>query len=41
MIDFYLLEKLVAVAKYGTLTKAAEKLNVTQPTLTRNMKKLE
>jgi len=31
MIDLYLLEELVAFAKYGTLAKTAESLAVTQP----------
>lgn len=41
MIDLYLLEELVAFAKYGTLAKTAESLAVTQPTITRGMQKLE
>lgn len=41
MIDIYLLEELVAFAKYGTLAKTAESLAVTQPTVTRGMQKLE
>lgn len=41
MIDLYLLEELVAFAKYGTLAKTAESLAVTQPTVTRGMQKLE
>lgn len=41
MIDLYLLEELVALQKYGTLARAAEKLAVTQPTVTRGMQKLE
>jgi DNA-binding transcriptional LysR family regulator len=41
MIENYLLEGLVAFAKCGTLAKAAEKLSVTQPALTRSMKKIE
>lgn len=41
MIDNYLLKALVAFAKSGTLTKAAAELAVTQPSLTRSMKKLE
>lgn len=41
MLDYYLLEELVAFAEYGTLAAAAEHLHVTQPTLTRGMKKLE
>lgn len=41
MIDLYLLEELVALQKCGTLAKAADKLAVTQPTVTRGMQKLE
>ena len=41
MIDNYLLEELVAFSKYQTLLKTAEQLNVTQPTVTRGMQKLE
>ena len=41
MIDVHLLEQLVAFAKEGTLSKAAEKLNITQPALSRSMKHLE
>lgn len=41
MIDNYLLEELVAFYEYKTLAAAAEHLNVTQPTLTRGMKKIE
>ena len=35
------LEQLSAFAEYGTLSKAAEKLNVSQPTITRTMQHLE
>lgn len=41
MIDLELLEKLVAFQKYGTLSATADHLMVTQPTITRSMKKLE
>ncbi len=41
MIEIYLLEQLVALAEHGTLSKAAEKLHISQPALTRSMKKLE
>lgn len=41
MIDNYLLEELVTFANEQTLAKTAEKLNVTQPTVTRGMQKLE
>ena len=35
------LEQLAAFAEYGTLSKAAEKLNISQPTITRTMQHLE
>ena len=41
MIEIYLLEQLVAFAKYKTLSATAEALHLTQPTLTRSMKKIE
>lgn len=41
MIENYLLEELVTFSKYGTLAATAEKLMVTQPTVTRGMQKLE
>lgn len=41
MIELFLLEQLVAFAKCGTLSKAAEELHITQPALSRSMKKLE
>lgn len=41
MIDNYLLEYLVAFAQTGTIAGAAEQLNVTQPTVSRGLKKLE
>lgn len=41
MIDNYLLEELVTFAKHKTLAKTAAELNVTQPTVTRGMQKLE
>jgi len=41
MIEIYLLEQLDAFATYGTLSEAADKLHMTQPTLTRSMQKLE
>lgn len=37
----YVLNELAAFSKYGTLTAVAEKLNVSQPALSRSMKKLE
>lgn len=41
MIDNYLLEELVTFAETKTLAKTAQKLMVTQPTVTRGMQKLE
>ena len=41
MIDNYLLEELVIFAETKTLAKTAQKLMVTQPTVTRGMQKLE
>lgn len=41
MIEIYLLEQLAAFAEYGTLSKAAEQLHISQPALSRSMKKLE
>ena len=41
MIEYYLLQQFVAFAESGTLLKASERANVSQPSLTRSMKKLE
>lgn len=41
MIDNYLLEELVTFSQCGTLSKTAEKLMITQPTITRGLQKLE
>lgn len=41
MLEIYLLEQLAAFAKHGTLSKAAEELHISQPALSRSMKKLE
>lgn len=41
MIESYLLEHLLAVSECGTLSDAAEKLNIAQPSVSRAMKKLE
>lgn len=41
MIDIYLLEQLLAFHDYGTLSAASEKLHLSQPALSRSMRKLE
>ena len=41
MVEIFLLEQLVVFAEFGTLTRAAEELRITQPALSRSMKKLE
>ena len=41
MLDVFLLEQLDAFARAGTLSRAAEELHITEPALSRNMKKLE
>lgn len=41
MVEIYLLEQFIEVYRSGTLTKAAENLNITQSALSRSMKKLE
>lgn len=41
MIEIYLLEHLQAFYEYGTLSAAAEHLNIAQPSLSRSMQKLE
>lgn len=41
MIELYELRQLEAFAEAGTLSEAAEKLHLSQPALSRNMKKLE
>ena len=41
MIELYLLEQLVGLSRYSTLSEAAEHLHITQPTLTRSIRKLE
>ena len=41
MIELFQLEQLAAFRKHGTLSKAAEVLHLSQPTLTRSMQKLE
>ena len=41
LIEIHLMEHLLAFAECGSLLKAAEKLHMSQPALTRSMKKLE
>ncbi len=41
MIEIYLLEQLCAFAEHKTLSKAAESLHISQPALSRSMKKIE
>ncbi|MDO4555644.1 MAG: LysR family transcriptional regulator [Lachnospiraceae bacterium] len=41
MLDLLELEQFVAFARYGTLSKAAEMLHISQPTITRTMQKVE
>ncbi len=41
MIETYLLEQLDAVARHGTLMAASEELHITQPSMSRAMRKLE
>ena len=41
MINIQHLEQLITVAKEGTLSRAAEVLLISQPSLTRNMRQLE
>ena len=41
MLNLLELEQLAAFAEEGTLSKAAEKLHISQPTITRTMQHLE
>lgn len=41
MVEVYLLEQLDAFARHGTLSAVAEELCITQPALSRSMKKIE
>ena len=41
MIELEQLKQLIAFATYGTLSKAAEKLYISQPALSRSIQKLE
>lgn len=41
MIELYQLEQLITIAQSGTISKAAEKLLISQPGLTRSIQRLE
>lgn len=41
MIELYLIEQLVSFSRWGTLSKTAEELHISQPALSQSMKKLE
>lgn len=41
MLDLYELEQFAAFGEYGTLSRAAEALHISQPTITRNMRHVE
>lgn len=41
MLEFNQLEQLICIAENGTISKAAEKLNLSQPALSRSMQRLE
>ena len=41
MIELYMLVQLVAIAKNGTISKAAEQLHISQPALSRTINKIE
>ena len=41
MLEIYQLEQLVTIAKEGTISKAAQKMMISQPGLTRSIQKLE
>lgn len=41
MLDLYELEQFAAFGEYGTLSRAAEELHISQPTLTRSMRHVE
>ena len=41
MFELNQLEQLVTIAKYGTLSEAAQKLYISQPALSRSMQKFE
>ena len=41
MIDTQQLEQLISIAEEGTLSKAAERLHLSQPAISRSMQRLE
>jgi len=41
MLDLYELEQFAAFGEYGTLSRAAEEMHISQPTLTRSMRHVE
>ena len=41
MVDYHILQQFVTFYQTGTLRETAEKLHISQPTLTRNMQRLE
>lgn len=41
MFELHQIKQLVTVADCGTISKAAEKLNITQPDLSRSLQNLE
>lgn len=41
MVDLHQLKQFLCVAEYGTVSKAAEELNITQPALSRSLQNLE
>ena len=41
MVDYHILEQFVTFYQTGTLRETAEKMHISQPTLTRNMQRLE
>lgn len=41
MVENFLLEQFVSLAKSGSLTRSAEELHITHPALSRSMKKIE
>ena len=41
MIELNQLVQLIAIANYGTLSRASEELHISQPALSRSMQKLE